>query len=285
MAACALGALLVDRACAGAAPAPAPALASGRGQGRPAGGDTLSPGACRALGPTGASRGRTVFVDPGHGGPDPGVVGRTAAGEPIRESDVALAVAADLAGDLRADGYGVVLSRSGDTSVLRFPASDLENGLMSAGQVREDLQARVRCANRSGAAALLSIHFNGYSDSSVRGAQTIYDAARPFADRSRQLAQSLQSALVSRAGLADRGLETDDQLQAPVLSDQAGSYGHLVLLGPPRPGWLDQGTAMPGAVVEPLFLTSPADAGLVSTAAGQRRLAAALDAGLRSYLA
>ncbi|HKF77344.1 MAG TPA: N-acetylmuramoyl-L-alanine amidase [Candidatus Dormibacteraeota bacterium] len=275
--------MLVDRACAAAAPAHAQAPASGTGQ--PAGGDTLSPGACLALGPTGPSRGRTVFVDPGHGGPDPGVVGRAASGQELRESAVALAVATDLAGDLRADGYRVVLSRSGDTSVLRFLAGDLANGLMSADQVRQDLRARVRCANRSAAAALLSIHFNGYSDSSAQGAQTIYDAVRPFAARSRRLAEGLQSALVSRAGLADRGLETDDQLQAPVLSDQAGSYGHLVLLGPPQPGWLDQGTTMPGALVESMFLTSPADAALVSTAAGRQRLAAALEAGLRSYLA
>src|SRR5215472_1953560 len=152
LAACALGAVLVDRAYAAAAPAHAQAPASGTGQ--PAGGDTLSPGACLALGPTGPSRGRTVFVDPGHGGPDPGVVGRAASGQELRESAVALAVATDLAGDLRADGYRVVLSRSGDTSVLRFLAGDLANGLMSADQVRQDLRARVRCANRSDAAAL-----------------------------------------------------------------------------------------------------------------------------------
>jgi len=78
---------------------------------------------------------------------------------------------------------------------------------------------------------------------------------------------------------------TDDELQAPTLSDRAGTYGHLLLLGPPEPGWLDQGTAMPGALVEPLFLTAPPEAAVAASPSGQRRLASALTAGLESYLA
>src|SRR5205814_966162 len=53
---------------------------------------------------------------------------------------------------------------------------------------------------------------------------------------------------------------------------------------PAEPGWLDRGTTMPGALVEPLFLTNPGEAALASGAAGQRRVAAALATGLESYL-
>src|SRR5450759_5513315 len=39
----------------------------------------LESGACMSLAPTHAGSGQTVFIDPGHGGLDPGVVGGTSA--------------------------------------------------------------------------------------------------------------------------------------------------------------------------------------------------------------
>ena len=283
---CAGAALLFDRAClngasATAAAHPVSAPSSGPAlQG--ASPSDLSTGACQAFAPTGKPRGATVFIDPGHGGLDPGVTGRTPAGDQLKESTVALAVATELGRQLRHDGYRVVLSRTADTSVSRFATS---SGLLTSSQVRQDLQARVRCANNSRAVALVSVHFNGYQDETVGGTQTIYDAARPFAADNMRLAQSLQSAMVSRLNLTDRGVMTDDELQAPTLSDRAGSYGHLLLLGPPQPGWLDEGTAMPGALVEQLFLTAPPEAAIAASSSGQRRLASALAAGLESFLA
>jgi len=280
-----LAVVLVDRACLSAAPAAAvPRAAAAK---RPAAAATpvpaLAAGACLALAPTGRSRNRTVFIDPGHGGPDPGVTARTPSGG-LRESAIALAVATELGRQLRADGYRVVLSRTADTSVQRFTADDMNQGTLDATQVRRDLQARIRCANGAGGAALLSIHFNGYTDSSAAGTQTIYDGVRPFAAESQRLAQALQSALVSRLQRPDRGVLTDDALQAPTLSDRAGDYGHLVLLGPQERGYVDTATSMPGALVEPLFLTAPADAAIAASPAGQRRIATALTAGLEAYL-
>ncbi|HSR23283.1 MAG TPA: N-acetylmuramoyl-L-alanine amidase, partial [Candidatus Eisenbacteria bacterium] len=239
----------------------------------------------QAQAPTGRSRNRTVFVDAGHGGPDPGVLGIARGGQgAFTESAAALAVATQLARQLRADGYRVVLSRTGDTSVRRFAAAELARGSLDPDQVRLDLQSRVRCANDSHAQALVSIHFNGYGDPSVGGSQTTYDSARPFADQSERLARSVQAALLEQLQLQDRGVVTEDALDVPTLSDRAGSYGHLVLLGPARPGWLDRGSAMPGVLVEPLFLTAPAEASIATSASGQRRIARALAAGVESYL-
>ena len=272
--------VLLDRACIQAAPAPAPPGAK-RAQAADPVVPGLSSGACASFAPTAGNRGRTVFIDPGHGGPDPGVVGRSS----VREAAVALAVSQEVTRRLRADGYGVVLSRTSDTSVTRIGPDEITGASMSSDQVRQDLQARIRCANATGAAALLSIHFNGYPDNTISGSQTIYDAARPFAPDSRRLAESLQTALLKGLQLADRGVRTDDQLDAPTLSERADSYGHLVLLGPAEPGWVDEGTSMPGALVEPLFLTAPGEAWLASSPAGQRRIAAALVSGLEGYLA
>jgi len=287
LAPCVLAIVLLDRACA----APEPAglrTASAATPGAPAPGSSAPPpyaaGACQAQAPTGRSRGRTVVVDAGHGGPDPGVTGQTTPGSPVRESTVALAVAAQLARELRGDGYRVVLSRTADTPVRRFAPGEVTDGAMEAGQVRQDLQARVRCANDARAAALLSIHFNGYDDPSAGGSQTIYDDARPFSDDSLRLARAVQDALLQELKLADRGVITDDALDAPTLSDRADEYGHLMLLGPAQAGWLDRGTTMPGVLVEPLFLTAPAEAAIATSGAGQRRIAHALAAGVEHFL-
>ena len=42
---------------------------------------------------------------------------------------------------------------------------------------------------------------------------------------------------------------------------------------------------MPGALVEPLFLTKPGEASIATSASGQRKIAAALATGLERYLA
>jgi len=280
LAPCVLAITLIDRACAAvatgrvrtvsAAPAATPAAPD-----KPA----YAAGACRAQAPTGRSRNRTVFIDAGHGGPDPGVLGRTATGAPVKESTVALAVAVELAKALRADGYRVVLSRTGDTSVMRFAAGDVVAGTLDNPQQREDIRARVRCANDSHARALLSIHFNGFDDPSAGGSQTVYDTVRPFADDSLRLATAVQDALLQQLELEDRGVTTDDELDVPTQTD----YGHFMLLGPVQAGWLDEATTMPGALVEPLFLTAPAEAAVATSSAGQRRIAQALAAGVEHF--
>lgn len=40
---------------------------------------------------------------------------------------------------------------------------------------------------------------------------------------------------------------------------------------------------MPGALVEPLFLTDPNEARIAAEASGQKQIAAALNAGLQKY--
>lgn len=242
----------------------------------------LEPGACVAYPPTAGAMGKTVFIDPGHGGVDSGVVG-TAGGGPVAEKDATLATALKLRDLLRAGGYRVVMARTADSSVMKLTPSDTSNGLMTADAVRRDLEKRIECANTSGAAVLVSIHFDGFSDPSVGGTETFYDAARPFAASNKRLAADLQSALVARLGSTDRGVWTDDQV-GTALSAAGQNYGHLILLGPQQSGYVDQPSQMPGALVEPLFVTDPNDAAVLSDPSGQQKIAKALETGLQKYL-
>ena len=244
----------------------------------------LESGACMSFAPSLGQASRTVFIDPGHGGLDPGVVGESG-GQTVLEKDVALAVATRLAALLQGDGYRVVLSRTRDTSVTSLAPTDSVSGALTASAEHRDLLTRAACANAADASALLSIHFDAFGDPSVGGTETFYDGARPFATESKRLASDLQSALVSALGTNDRGIWTDDQLVAPTLTPSGSKYGHLIELGPAEPGYVDDPSTMPGALVEPLFLTNEAEAGLASGASGQQRIAAALRDGLERYLA
>jgi N-acetylmuramoyl-L-alanine amidase len=240
-------------------------------------------GACMSLPATQAGSGQTVFIDAGHGGLDPGVVG-TVAGHQLLEKDATLSVAARLSDLLRADGYRVVMARTRDSTVLKLSATDSVMGALTASAEHRDLAARAACANAAGASALLSIHFDAFADSSVGGTETFYDSARTFSVESRRLATTLQAALVSALGTSDRGVWTDDQLVAPTLTSSGSSYGHLIELGPMAAGWVDNPSLMPGALVEPLFLTNPAEARVATDSAGQQKIAGALEAGLVKYL-
>ena len=212
-------------------------------------------------------------------------MGATADGRQVLEKDATLAVATRLTALLRAAGYRVVMARTTDTTMLKLSSTDSVLGSMNATAEHRDLVARAACANAAGADVLLSIHFDGFDDRSVGGTETFYDSARTFAGANQRLAADLQSALVAGLGASDRGVSTDDQLAAPTLTASGNAYGHLIELGPISAGWVDNPSQMPGALVEPLFVTNPKEAQLASDPAGQQRIAEALKAGLLKYLA
>lgn len=101
----------------------------------------------------------TIFLDPGHGGSDPGVT-RTFEGVLYKESDINLAVALFAKNELEKRGYTVVMSRKTDVSV--------------------GLYDRAPMAQNAGADMFISIHVNSYSNketpvpNSVAGPRMFY---------------------------------------------------------------------------------------------------------------
>src|SRR5438309_9845298 len=242
----------------------------------------LETGACMSLAPTARGAGKPVFIDPGDGGLDPGVVG-VAGGRQVLEKGVTLAVATRLTSLLRADGYRVVLSRTADSSVAKLSTSDSVAGAMTGSAVHHDLVARTLCANAAAASVLVSIHFDAFDDPSVGGTETFYDPVRPFAADNKRLANDLQAAVVVALGTSDRGVWTDEQLSAPTLTASGGQYGHLIELGPAAAGWVESPSQMPGALIEPTSLTTSAEARVASQPAGSQKVAAALRPALQKF--
>ena len=126
-------------------------------------------------------RGRfRVVIDPGHGGPDPGAVGIGG----LRETDVVLDVALQVARLLQARGVQVLLTRTSEVDV--------------------DLPPRVTLANSSGADVFVSLHANALSMDrpDVNGIETFYFAG----GRSQALAEAIQQQLMAISpGTPDRG--------------------------------------------------------------------------------
>jgi N-acetylmuramoyl-L-alanine amidase len=249
-----------------------------------------APGTCLAFDPRSGERHITVFVDPGHGGVDVGTSGTTSDGTTLYEKDLALETGLDLLGLLRNNGYHVVMSRIDDRLLIRPNARDLSGDVLTLTGVHDDIEARIACANAAHARVLVSIHFNAFMDPMINGTETIYDSARPFSALNLRLATLMQRAVLARfhaAGWAvpDRGVIDDSAVGTPALTAEAASYGHLLELGPAAAGWLKHPSAMPGILIEPLFLSHPAEADVATSKEGQQVMARGMADALNTFFA
>jgi N-acetylmuramoyl-L-alanine amidase len=246
----------------------------------------FSSGACVAFSPISHARHLTVFLDAGHGGRDPGAVGSTKSGRTVYEAVETLAVELDTMAALRAAGFEVIVSRTRDTSVLRVGRDDVSGRLLTVDGSHEDVLARDVCADDSHANVLVGIYFDAGAPSNA-GAVTGYDAVRTFAADNRRLAHLLQAdvlATMNAQGWAipNEGVQPDSGLGS-ALSRQALSYGHLVLLGPAYPGYVTTPSRMPGALIEPLFITDPFEASIAASRHGQEVIARGLAKAIEQY--
>lgn len=109
--------------------------------------------------------GKVIYLDPGHGGIDPGAVYKD-----IEEADINLKIAEKTAKLLEQYGAIVYLTRYGDYD-LSVPNT--------INRKRSDLSRRGNIINRSNCDLYLSIHLNAESSSTWKGAQMFYDNVNP----------------------------------------------------------------------------------------------------------
>ena len=145
------------------------AHASPRAAGRPLDPALFAPGACVAFPPTVGNRRRTVYLDAGHGGPDPGAVGATVNGHAVHEAALTLRVVLAALPLLQAAGFRVVLDRTINGTVARAGPGDLAGGLYTAAGVHHDLVERNRCADLARASILLGVYFDGSTSAAASG--------------------------------------------------------------------------------------------------------------------
>ena len=122
---------------------------------------------------------------------------------------------------------------------------------------------------------------NAFSSPSEGGALTIWDPDRTFSASNRRLAILLQRNVIAslhRAGwpVPDRSILKDTSNHGTALTPQGAAYGHEALLGPYKRGWVSHPSYMPGAIIEPLFLTRPTEADIATSPRGQAVLGKAI---------
>lgn len=131
---------------------------------------------------TGNLSGKTIVLDAGHGGADPGSI----ALDKSYEKNLTLRVSYAVADQLRALGAEVVVTRSDDNTV----------SLVERAQLSQDVRPD----------AFVSIHYNAHTSAEGNGIST------HFANQngSEQLAENIQSAFTYYTPFADRGIRQNN---------------------------------------------------------------------------
>ena len=164
----------------------------------------------------------------------------------------------------------------------------MADGALTVQGAHDDVAARDLCANLAKATVLIGIYFDAGSSPQNAGSVTAYDAARPFAQANLRLAGLIQTDVLAALNahgwaIPDDGVLPDVGMGGPALSAAAAAYGHLLLIGPALAGFFSTPSQMPGALIEPLFITDPFEGSIADSVTGQQAIATGLDEAVEQY--
>lgn len=206
---------------------------------------------------------KTIVLDAGHGGTDPGKENKTLG---VNEKTLTLDVVLRLKKLLEAQGWRVLLTRADDTRLAPDQITDL--------------QRRAEFANKNSADLFVSVHFNS-APSAITGVET-YTMAPQF---------MLSTADDKKDEMTDKAFPGNKLDYANLL---LGAQLHRAMLGELKTP--DRGfkrgrlhvlrfIECPGVLVECAYLSSDAEARRVATPEFRDKIARALADGLRNYSA
>jgi len=217
---------------------------------------------------------RRIALDAGHGGHDPGAIGRGG----TQEKDITLAIVLKLEKLLRTElGADVVMTRDTDVFI--------------------PLEERTAIANSSGADLFLSVHINSARNSAGRGLETYYlsfaknAAAEELAARENAISQATMKDLNNLVKAITTNSKIEESRDFAGLIQRYNVEG----LSPSFRGVLDRGvhTApfyvliganMPSILTEVGFISNPEEERWLKSDEYQEKLAESLLEGVRSYL-
>jgi N-acetylmuramoyl-L-alanine amidase len=200
-----------------------------------------------------------IAVDAGHGGEDPGAIGKNG----TREKDVVLAIARELALKISAEpGMKAVLTRNGDYFV--------------------PLRDRMRRARAQQADLFVSIHADSIRDRRVDGSSVYILSQRGATDEaSRWLAERENASdLIGGVSLDDK-----DDVLASVLLDlsQSASLSASQPLVQQARFMVLKSPDIPSMLVETAYISNPQEEQRLRGPAHQAKLAAAIHQGVHDY--
>lgn len=191
--------------------------------------------------------GKTIVIDPGHGGPDGGAVSK----DDTEEKELTLLIAEKLQVYLQQSGALVYMTRETDKDL----ASKDTKGL--AKRKSEDIRKRLKFIEEKEADFFLTVHLNSLPNPRWYGAQTFY---YPGFKENTHLAQSIQSEII-------RNLENTDR--------SALEINGIYLL---------KHAKVPGALVEVGFLSNAKEQALLKDEQYQQQMAGSIYNGILRYV-
>lgn len=205
---------------------------------------------------------KTIVLDAGHGGTDPGKINDKLK---INEKTFTLDVARRTRKLLEAEGYRVVLTREDDSFVA--------------------LPQRAVLANLAKADAFVSIHFNALANDTKTSGVEVYTFAPRFQRSTNAWGPAEKNDTEDYASPGNRYDHWNVVLAHALhrrfvfdlkTPDRGKKLMHLAVLRPLN---------CPGVLIECGFLTSESEARKIATAEYRQQLAGALAAGIRDYAA
>lgn len=223
---------------------------------------------------------KTIIIDPGHGGKDPGAQGLTS-----NEKDIVLAVGKKLKTELEAAGFEVKLTRSKDVFI--------------------ELAERPNLANKWNGDLFISLHCNAIEGDSIKHRKTkgyhFYVLRAPESEEDKAIARrenkvaalygdkkaktdispiewikiqaSLEVYQKNSFNFTEQLLKSFDKGSIKRLGQGAGGAGFMVLVG----------ALMPATLVELGFITNPDDEAFMNSEEGQKELSERIRKAVEAY--
>jgi N-acetylmuramoyl-L-alanine amidase len=217
---------------------------------------------------------KKVVIDAGHGGNDPGAVGRTG----LREKDVNLDLAKRLGNLFKNQGIGVVYTRSSDRFI--------------------PLSGRVDIANHSGADLFISMHSNANRVRSVNGFE-VYYVAPSVSDSTRALASAKSVSLdLQGASFASRSLDLKAtlwdmiytfnraesiELSRSICRSMEDSLDTRVIGAKPARYYVLKGVRMPAVLIEVGFVSNSNEERMLKNGFYRQKVAESIMEGVADY--
>jgi N-acetylmuramoyl-L-alanine amidase len=214
-----------------------------------------------------------IVIDPGHGGQQPGAIGRTG----ITEKQLTLAISLLLAEKLRASGYEVLLTREDDRTL--------------------DLSERTEFANRADADLFISVHINAARNRRLSGFETYYlnlatdqtaadVALRENAGDEAALGNldDVLDSIVKNAN-KEESSELARSIQDSLVLHLSKSFGEIRDLGvKSAPFFVLVGAKMPSVLVELSFISNEEEEARLKTPRFQEQVVEAILIGTQSFI-
>jgi len=219
---------------------------------------------------------KTIVIDPGHGGRDPGALGYQAG---VQEKEVALAIAKKLAKRMKARlKCNVILTR---TQNNKFVA----------------LEQRTAIANTKNADLFISIHCNAAKNKKLAGVETYFlnlatddeainVAARENATSKKNISDlhSILNDLIKNAKIKESG-QLAKHVQEAICTGLSKKYSHIHNLGVKQaPFYVLIGASMPSILIETSFISNRRECKRLLSARYQNRLCDGIVDGVRAYM-